>query len=64
MATPIKDTPIISGADAKKFRESLRETVKPWEAYTDSEKKAICEEKDKMEEAYKLMVSISDGRFY
>jgi hypothetical protein len=64
MATPIKDTPIISGADAKRFRKSLRETVKPWEACTDSEKRAIYEEKEKMEQAYKLMVSISDGKFY
>ncbi|GHT41284.1 hypothetical protein FACS189437_07980 [Bacteroidia bacterium] len=63
MATPIKDTPIISGDDAKRFRESLRETVKPWETYTNSEKKTICEEQDTMEQAYKLMVSISDERF-
>jgi hypothetical protein len=64
MATPIKDTPVISGKDAKNFRDSLREMVKPWELCTDFEKKSLREEQKKMEQAYNLMVSISDGRFY
>jgi hypothetical protein len=63
MANPIRDTPIIVGEDAKKFRETLRNTVKPWELYTDSEKKAILEERERIKQDYDLMVRISGGTF-
>jgi hypothetical protein len=63
MANPIKDTPVLCGEDARKFRETLRDTVKPWKLYTDSEKKAILEEKERIKQSYDLMVRISGGTF-
>jgi hypothetical protein len=64
MANPIKDTPVVFGEDAKKFRQTLRNTVKPWELYTDSEKSAIREEKERVKNNYNLMVDISGGTFH
>jgi hypothetical protein len=63
MATPIKDTPVLFGEDARTFRKNLRETVKPWTSYTDSEKKSIREENERIRRNYDLMVRISNGAF-
>jgi hypothetical protein len=63
MATPIKDTPVVFGEEAKEFRQTLRNTVKSWESCTDSEKKAISEENDRIRKSYDLMVRISGGTF-
>jgi hypothetical protein len=63
MATPIKDTPVIFGEDAIKFRNTLRHTVKPWKSYTDSEKNVINEENERIKRNYDLMVRISGGTF-
>jgi hypothetical protein len=63
MAIPIKDTPVIFGEDARKFRKELRKSIKPWESYTDSEKKAIYEENERIKKNYNLMIHISGGTF-
>ncbi|MDR0811664.1 MAG: hypothetical protein LBN23_05270 [Paludibacter sp.] len=58
MAIPIKDTPVISGADAQKFCKELRET------FSQPSVRAFNAENERITRNYELMQRISNGAFY
>jgi hypothetical protein len=62
MATKIKDTPILEGEDARRFRQRLK--VHCLKELTPEEIKAREEERKHRKKCYEQMVSISNGSFY
>lgn len=61
MARPIKDTPIIKGEDAKRFRQNLKQSSPGNLSASERTKKR--KKQKEMEDSYRLMVQISDGTF-
>jgi hypothetical protein len=65
MSRPIKDTPILTGEDAKRFRESLRRQIlEMTRELTPEEKEVRDKETERMNKAYHLMCTISNGQFH
>lgn len=62
MARPIKDTPVMRGEDAKRFRKEMEDMIhsltKP---LSPEEKRAREEEKRRIKENYELIASIAHG---
>jgi hypothetical protein len=65
MSRPIKDTPILTGEDAKRFRESLRRQILEMTRELTPEEKEVREkERRRREEAYRTMCAIFNGQFH
>jgi hypothetical protein len=61
MATPIKNTPVVAGKDAKKFMDNLLSIIENAESGKINDKKQS--ELTKMASSYEVVSSLSNGAF-